>query len=364
MLTESDAYFMAQAMQLAKRGRYTTDPNPRVGCVLVKNGSIIGQGWHQRAGMPHAEIEALRDVDNARGATAYVSLEPCSHQGKTPPCCDALIEAGVGKVVAAVEDPNPLVAGRGLAKLRAAGIETDCGLMDSAAIELNRGFFHRMRTGKPFVVSKMAMSIDGRTAMASGESQWITSKQSRLDVHRLRASSSGIITSVDTLLADDCQLTARLEDVDVEQPVRVVLDASLRTPLSATMASLPGRSIILTIANDAVKIEALNQEGFEVLNIANDVSLQHVNLEAVLNFLGQEYINEVLIEAGSRLNGALLQADLINELVIYTAPLIIGDNGRGLFSIPEITQLSQAIKVKLKESRPVGPDLKLIFTVK
>ena len=246
MSARQDAFYMARAIQLAKRGRYTTDPNPRVGCVLVRDDIIIGEGWHVKAGLGHAEVEALKNVLDAQGATAYVTLEPCSHHGKTPPCCDALITAGIKRVVAAMQDPNPRVSGRGLENLRAAGIEVSCGVLQEDAIALNRGFIKRMTENRPFVRSKLAMSLDGRTAMASGESKWITSTEARTDVHRLRAESSAILTGINTVLSDDPALNARV-DFDVMQPIRVVLDSGLSMPVTAQMAKLPGRSLVLTM---------------------------------------------------------------------------------------------------------------------
>ena len=259
---------MAKAINLARKGRYTTDPNPRVGCVLVRDDVVIGEGWHVKAGQGHAEVEALKNTPDAKGATAYVTLEPCSHQGRTPPCCDALIKAGVSRVVAAMQDPNPLVSGRGLEKLKAAGIEVVSGILQEDAQALNRGFIKRMTDNRPYVRSKLAMSLDGRTAMASGESKWITSDKSRADVQRLRAESSAILTGISTVLADDPALNARI-DGDVLQPVRVVLDTHLNMPVSAQMAKLPGRSLILTCAEDQQKQQALQQAGFEVYQLAS-----------------------------------------------------------------------------------------------
>ena len=328
MSARQDAFYMARAIQLAKRGRYTTDPNPRVGCVLVRDDVIIGEGWHVKAGLGHAEVEALKNVRDAQGATAYVTLEPCSHHGKTPPCCDALITAGVKRVVAAMEDPNPQVSGRGLEKLKAAGIEVSCGVLQEDAIALNRGFIKRMTENRPFVRSKLAMSLDGRTAMASGESKWITSAEARADVHRLRAESSAILTGINTVLADDPALNARV-DFDVVQPVRVVLDSGLNMPVTAQMAKLPGRSLILTIAEDDHKQQALQAAGFEVYKLAGKNA--RLDLQAVMDFLAQQQINELLVEAGPVLNGALLAEGLVDEWVVYMAPSILGDQGRGLF---------------------------------
>lgn len=359
MTAAQDAFYMARAIQLAKLGRYTTAPNPNVGCVLVKDGQIIGEGWHKRAGQGHAEVEALKTVANAHGATAYVTLEPCSHHGKTPPCCDALINAGVRRVVAAMQDPNPLVAGQGLARLQAAGIEVVCGVLAEDAHVLNRGFIKRMTEGRPFVRSKLAMSLDGRTAMASGESQWITSAESRADVQRLRAESSAILTGIGTVLADDPSLTARVDD-EVLQPVRVILDSQLNTPVTAKMATLQGRSIILTCSTDTDKQHRLQQAGFEIYGLSE--AQGRLDLSTVMPFLASLQINDVLVEAGAVLNGALLQHDLIDETIIYMASCVLGDQGRGLFHLPVLQTMADKKTLKLRDVRQVGADLKLTLT--
>ncbi|MFI3136875.1 MAG: bifunctional diaminohydroxyphosphoribosylaminopyrimidine deaminase/5-amino-6-(5-phosphoribosylamino)uracil reductase RibD [Methylococcaceae bacterium] len=356
---QQDAIFMARAIQLARLGRYTTDPNPRVGCVLVKDAQIIAEGWHARAGQGHAEVVALQQIETAQGATAYVTLEPCSHFGKTPPCCDALIAAGVARVVVAMQDPNPLVAGAGLKKLQAAGITVDAGLMQCDAEQLNRGFIKRMRTGLPFVCTKLAMSLDGRTAMASGESKWITSSQAREDVQRLRAASSAILTGINTVLSDDPALNARV-DFPVTQPVRVVLDSRLAMPVHAKMGALPGRSLILTGSIDQVKIKALQAVGFEVHTLP--LKNARLDLTAVLVFLGQQQINDVLVEAGATLNGALLAEGLLDEGVVYMAPSIMGDAGRGLFSMPQLQRMLDKKNVQWQDVRRVGADLRLTIT--
>ena len=354
-----DTFYMARAIQLAKKGRYTTDPNPRVGCVLVRNGEIIGEGWHAKAGFGHAEVEALKNVQDAHGATAYVTLEPCSHHGKTPPCCDALITAGVSRVVVAMQDPNPLVSGRGLEKLKAAGCEVSCGVLQDDALALNRGFINRMTAKRPFVRSKLAMSLDGRTAMASGESQWITSAEARIDVHRLRAESSAILTGINTVLADDPALNARVT-WEVVQPVRVVLDSALNMPVTAQMAKLAGRSLILTCSQDEQKRQALQTEGFEVYRLADKNG--RLDLHAVMAFLAQEQINELLVEAGSILNGALLAEGLVDEWVVYLAPCILGDQGRGLFTVPGLQSMADKKNLHIADVRQVGPDVKLTLT--
>jgi diaminohydroxyphosphoribosylaminopyrimidine deaminase/5-amino-6-(5-phosphoribosylamino)uracil reductase len=357
--SKQDAIYMARALSLAKNGLYTTDPNPRVGCVLVRDNKIIAEGWHSRAGQGHAEVEALKTITDAKNATAYITLEPCSHYGKTPPCCDALIKAGVSRVVVAMQDPNPLVAGQGLKKLQAAGITVDCGLLQADAEQLNRGFIKRMLTGKPLVRSKLAMSLDGRTALANGESKWITSGEARVDVHRLRAESSAILTGINTVLADDPSLNARLE-VEVLQPIRVVLDSQLKMPVTAKMASLAGESWILTCSENQQKKQALEQAGFKVFLLPEKNS--RIDLNAVFDFLGQQQINEVLVEAGSILNGALLEADLVDEWIIYMASCVLGDNGRGLFTLPNLQTMADKKVLQLKQVRQIGVDLRLRLT--
>ena len=359
MSTRQDALYMARAIYLAKKGRYTTDPNPRVGCVLVRNDVIIGEGWHVKAGLGHAEVEALKNVQDAQGSTAYVTLEPCSHHGKTPPCCDALIKAGLSRVVVAMQDPNPLVSGRGLEKLKAAGIEVSCGVLQEDAQTINRGFIKRMTENRPFVRSKLAMSLDGRTAMASGESKWITSAEARADVHRLRAESSAILTGINTVLADDSALNARVA-WDVLQPVRVVLDSRLQMPVTARMTNLEGRSLILTCSQDKRKQQTLQEAGFEVYKLPEKNG--RLDLHAVMGFLAQQQINELLVEAGSVLNGALLAEGLVDEWVVYMATCILGDQGRGLFSMPGLQNMADKKSLNLRDFRQVGSDLKLTLT--
>ncbi len=356
-----DSNYMAKAIQLATQGRYTTDPNPRVGCVLVKNGAIIAEGWHAWAGQEHAEINALAKTRDALASTAYVTLEPCSHQGQTPPCCESLIKAGVARVVTAMEDPNPLVAGTGLELLRAAGIKVECGLQKEEARALNPGFIKRMETGIPYVTSKIAMSLDGRTALASGESKWITSAAARKDVHRMRAASSAILTGINTVLADDPGLDARLnEDVDVLQPHRIVLDSTLKMPATVKMLKLSGSCIILTSVNKPIKQQQLEQAGFQVFQLPADID-GRVNLDEVMSFLGTLKINEVLIEAGAVLNGELLAKNLVDQWVIYMAPTILGDRGRGVFTLSEIKAMADRKDFIMADFRKIGPDLRLKF---
>lgn len=357
-LAKDDAAFMARALELARLGLYTTDPNPRVGCVLVKDGQVIGEGWHVQAGQGHAEVQALKTVADARGATAYVTLEPCSHHGRTPPCCDALIHAGIRRVVAAMQDPNPLVSGRGLARLQAAGCEVTVGVLEADARQLNRGFIKRMTGHGPLVRSKLAMSLDGRTACASGESKWITSAAARADVQRLRAASSAILTGVNTVLADDPALTARV-DVPVTLPIRVVLDSRLQTPPTAQLATLPGRSLILTCSDDAAQQQVLQAAGFEVHRLPDQQG--RLALPAVMDFLAAQQVNEVLVEAGAILNGALLAENLLDEMIVYMAPSILGDQGRGLFHLPDLLTMADKKTLKLVDVRQVGGDLRLVF---
>lgn len=356
-----DHAYMARALQLARRGLYTTQPNPRVGAVVVKDGRVIAEGWHRRAGGPHAEIEALRAAgEAARGASVYVTLEPCCHHGRTPPCTEALIRAGVARVVAAMEDPNPRVAGQGLARLAAAGIAVDCGLLEGEARALNPGFIQRMRRGRPWVRVKLAASLDGRTAMASGESRWITGEAARADVQRLRARSGAVLTGIGTVLADDPQLNLRLGPAELgiegeaPQPLRVVLDPELLTPPSARLLSLPGRVLVLGARGDARRRRALEAAGAEVALVAGVPG--GLDLAAVMEALAAREVNEVHVEAGSILSGALLEAGLVDELVIYLAPHLMGNDARGLFHLPGLERMDQRIELEIVDVRTVGRD--------
>lgn len=348
---------MGRALQLARRGLYSTDPNPRVGCVLVKNDAVVGEGWHQVAGEPHAEIHALQDAGlEARGATTYVTLEPCCHHGKTPPCSDALIQAGVARVVAAMQDPNPQVAGEGLQALGSRGIAVDSGLMQAEAEALNPGFIKRMRNGRPYVRGKLAMSMDGRTALASGESKWITSDAAREDVQRLRARSSAIMTGVGTVLADDPSLTVRMDGVE-RQPLRVVLDTHLSMPSTAKMLGLPGRTIVMTADESQDGADALRDAGAQV--VAVGMRNNSVDPGAVLDYLGQQEINEVLLETGATLSGSLLRDGLIDELVIYMAPILMGHEARPLFHLPGIDTMDKKLQLDIQDIRKVGVDWRI-----
>lgn len=351
-----DARYMTRALALARQGLWSTDPNPRVGCVIVHHGEIVGEGWHQFAGEAHAEVHALEIAgERARGGTAYITLEPCNHFGRTPPCSEALIRHGLKRVVAAMEDPNPLVAGKGLKRLEEAGITAQSGLLTRDAEDLNPGFIRRMRTGKPWIRSKIGMSLDGRTAMASGESQWITGPEARQDVHRLRARSSCIVTGSGTLLADDPAMTARPIDVQhsLRQPKRVLLDSQLRCPRNARFFREEfGDYRILTC-------QAPKPEHAKSTHQLPASALGGIDLDAVMEWLGQQGFNEVLFECGATLNGALLSAGLVDEWVIYMAPRILGNQGRGLFHLPGLEHLSDAPRLKLAECRQVGQDLRM-----
>ncbi len=361
---------MAHALRLAERGLFTTDPNPRVGCVLVHGDRLVGEGWHRKAGEPHAERVALAHAGMAaRGATAYVTLEPCAHRGRTPPCSEALIEAGVVRVVAAMTDPNPLVAGRGLAMLREAGIETALGLLEQEAERLNPGFLKRMRCGRPWVRCKLAMSLDGRTAMASGESRWITGAEARHDVQLLRARSTAVATGSGTLLADDPSLNVRLpigtlpsmvEPADLRQPLRVVLDTRLRTPPTARLLRLPGEALVLCGAAARHDAEAaLVAVGAEVVRLPQEGAW--LDLGRVLEVLADRGVNELLVECGPTLSGSLLRAGLIDELLVYMAPHLLGDSARGLVRLPGLERIDQRIGLTLREVRQVGRDLRLTY---
>lgn len=354
---------MARALQLARRGLNGTAPNPRVGCVLVKEGRIIGTGWHRRAGEAHAEINALLDCsEDPAGSTCYVTLEPCSHTGRTPPCSTALIKAGVGSVIAAMADPNPAVAGEGLRRLQAAGIETSAGLLESQAEALNPGFCKRMRSGIPWVRAKLAISLDGRTALAGGESRWITGAAARQDVHRLRARSCAILTGIGTVLMDDPQLTARSEGEPAgRQPLRVVLDSRLQLPADAAVLGQPGRTLVLTTpAAPEKEKSALQENGAEVVVLAGATHAER--LRQALHLLATEYeINEIMVEAGARLNGSLLRAGLVDELVVYMAPLLLGHEARPLFELAGIEGMHERLSLQLLNVRQVGQDLRLVY---
>lgn len=361
-----DTEFMQRALRLAANGLYTTEPNPRVGCVLVQDGAIVGEGWHRQAGGPHAEIEALRAAgERARGATAYVSLEPCCHSGKTGPCSEALIGAGVARVVAAMQDPNPLVAGKGMARLADSGISTEVGLLQGSARELNPGFIMRMQQGRPFVRLKLAASLDGKTAMASGESQWITGEAARKDVQRLRARSGAVLTGIGTVLADDPRLDVRIDGAGlgvehglaVNRPLRVVLDSEAR--LQATAALLQAEGEVLQVTADDTA--TTGSAACERVSVPRDTN--QLDLFAVMDLLAAREINECHVECGATLAGSLLMAGLVDELVLYLAPHIMGDAARGLFAIPGLERMQDRIELDVQDVRMLGRDLRITAAV-
>jgi diaminohydroxyphosphoribosylaminopyrimidine deaminase/5-amino-6-(5-phosphoribosylamino)uracil reductase len=362
--TSQDCGHMARALRLADRGRYTAHPNPVVGCVLVKDDEIVGEGWHKKDGHEHAEINALSSAgDNARGATAYVTLEPCSHHGKTPPCADALIEAGITKVVAALQDPNQEVAGCGLQKLADAGIDVQTGLMQSAAEKLNRGFLKRVTERRPFVRLKLACSLDGAIAMANGESQWITGPSARADVQRMRARSGAILTGIGTVLSDDPSLNVRATDIDTGglQPIRVVLDSNLRMPLAAGMLALPGTTLLCCTGElpDSQGL-ALQSANAEVMSFSAVDG--RVDADEVLQELAVRGVNEVMVEAGPGLSGHLLARDLVDELVIYQAPHIMGSQTMGLVDTPSWEALADRQSLTITDVRRIGGDTRITAT--
>lgn len=348
-----DSQWMGRALELARRGLYTTHPNPRVGCVVVKDGCKVGEGWHVRAGEPHAEVHALREAGaSARGATAYVTLEPCAHTGRTPPCADALVQAGVARVVAAMRDPFAAVDGKGFDKLRAVGISVAYGLLGEEAEELNIGFLHRVRHGRPWIRLKLAISLDGRVAMASGESQWITGPEARRDVHRYRARSDVMLTGVGTVLADDPQLNVRDVDGHERQPARAVLDRLGRTPADAALFHSSGEVMIFRHAGQPVRgavdvTTPLNREGA-------------LDLDFVFAELGRRGFNEVLVECGGTLAGSLMRSGLYDELLVYQAPCLLGHTAQPMATL-DVDHLADRKQLRLVEALSVGDDLRLRF---
>ena len=352
---------MARALRLAERGLHTTQPNPRVGCVLAHGDDIVGEGWHRRAGEPHAEPLALRQAgERARGATAYVTLEPCAHFGRTRPCANALIEAGIARVVAACEDPNPKVAGGGLQRLREAGIEIETGLMREAARELNRGFFSRMERGRPWLRVKLAMSLDGRTALANGESQWITGEPARADVQRWRARSSAILTAAGTARMDDPRLTVRLPDGEAFVPaLRVVLDPRLDA-LQNGAHLLDGSAPTLVLHAPEAKPADDRYAQAELVAVERDAD-GRLDLHAVVRLLAQKQVNELQVEAGPRLCGALVEAGLVDELLLYVAPVLLGDDARPLLALLSIADMAARKSLRMIEQRQIGDDMRLLL---
>jgi diaminohydroxyphosphoribosylaminopyrimidine deaminase/5-amino-6-(5-phosphoribosylamino)uracil reductase len=362
--TGADAQFMARALQLARRGLYSTDPNPRVGCVVVQHDRIVGEGYHVRAGGPHAEVHALEQAGaQAHGATAYITLEPCNHHGRTPPCTDALLKAGVRRVVAAMRDPNVQVSGKGIEALEAKGVAVQIGLMEGQAKELNPGFIERMRNGRPFVRVKLAASLDGRTGLAGGESKWITGEAARADVQRLRARSSAILTGVSTVLADDPRLTVRDDTIgDIgRRPLRVVLDPQLRTPPTAQVLQSPGAALLVAVTDPQQRAPILRAAGAEIVFIPGAGG--KVDLAGLMRHLATREVNEVLVEAGATLCGALVEARLVDELILYYAPYLLGSQERPMFQLPALARMDDRLALEIKDVRAIGRDWRIVATL-
>ena len=357
-----DDRFMAHALRLARRGINTTHPNPAVGSIVVKNGRVVGEGWHQVAGQPHAEILALRQAGKqARGATLYVTLEPCSHHGRTPPCVKAIVKSGIQRVVVAIADPDPRVNHSGISELKGAGLEVRVGPGRAEAGTINRGFLKRVTTGIPWVTLKMASSLDGKTAMLDGESQWITSEAARRDAHQWRAQSSAIMTGVGTVLRDDPNMTARLDGVQ-RQPLRVVLDSNLSTPATAKILSNDGNVLIITSVSGDEPVENRVMDSVEVIRCP--ASRGKVDLHAAMHELGRREMNTVLLEAGPRLSGSMIEQGLVDEVIVYLSPDLLGSRTRGMFDIPGVRHLADRIFLEYRDVVAVGRDLRLTLGVK
>lgn len=370
-----DSEFMAQAIQLAARGMYSTQPNPRVGCVIVRAGEIVGRGWHKFAGGAHAEINALNDAgDSARSGTAYVTLEPCSHKGRTGPCCEALIQAGVKRVVVAMEDPNPLVSGQGIKYLKQHHVEVIVPHMEAQAAYLNIGYVKRHQHKLPFVRCKLAMSLDGRTGLSNGVSRWITGTAARADVQKLRARSCAIVTGIETVLADDPAMTIRKDQLDVadielairKQPLRVVLDSQLRIKPDAAILD-PGDEVIVICREDGnidkTKRDRLCSRGIEVISLPGD-GVKGIDLAAVIRFLADRECNEILFESGAQLAGALISSGLLDEVVIYVSAKFLGHSALPLLKLPEFSSMDQISELEFRDVRRVGEDLRITAVLK
>jgi diaminohydroxyphosphoribosylaminopyrimidine deaminase/5-amino-6-(5-phosphoribosylamino)uracil reductase len=365
MFSATDHEWMSLALQQAELGLYSTSPNPRVGCVIVKDNQIIGQGAHLKAGEAHAEVMALRDAqskypEKIQGATAYVTLEPCSHFGRTPPCADALINAGIQRVVAAMQDPNPEVAGNGLARLSAAGIRVEHGLMEAQARALNTGFISRMLSNKPFVRLKIAASLDGRTALANGESKWITNEYARADVHHWRARSCAILSGIGTVLSDNPHMNVRNLNTN-RQPLRVVVDSALKTPINANILK-DGETLIAYANAPATKIASLEQAGARLIHLPNMDG--KVCLASLMKVLATRGINELMVEAGQKLNGALIAADCVDELLLYYAPVLLGSDAQGMLTIPTLASMQDRIQLNIFDVRQFGSDIRIRANIK
>jgi diaminohydroxyphosphoribosylaminopyrimidine deaminase / 5-amino-6-(5-phosphoribosylamino)uracil reductase len=360
--SQQDAEYIAKAISLAKQGLYTTSPNPRVGCVIVKDMQVIGRGAHFKAGEPHAEVFALREAGtSSQGATAYVTLEPCSHHGKTPPCADALIDAGVKRVVVAMHDPNPLVAGQGVARLRVHGIQVDVGCLADEAADLNLGFIKRMTLGMPYVRAKIAASLDGKTALKNGESQWITGEAARLDVQHWRAQSCAIITGIGTVIADNPQMNVRLANTQ-RQPLRVIVDSHLRVPIDANiLRDIDSQNpVLIAYADDKnQRVNLLKGTGASLLSLPM-VDSDKVDLKALLATLAQQGVNEVLLEAGQGLNGGFMQAGLIDAYILYYAPKWMGQDARGMLGLPEYTNMLSLPALEIFDVSRIGQDVRIL----
>lgn len=357
MFSSTDHACMSQALQLAEKGLFSTTPNPRVGCVVMRDNQVVGRGWHERAGQAHAEINALKQASaTAKNATVYVTLEPCSHHGRTPPCVEALVHAGVAKVIVAMEDPNPLVSGKGCALLRQAGIEVQVGLMEAQATALNIGFVHRMQHKRPWIRLKVATSLDGKTALNNGVSQWITGEAARQDGHCWRARSCAMLTGIGTIKADDPQLTVRHIKTS-RQPLRVVVDSRLELPLDAKLLQ-GGRAIIFSAVSNHEKFAALKDLGATVIEISD--ANGDVDLVEMMRNLADLEVNELLVEAGSKLNGALVKARLADELIMFIAPQLLGNKAQGILNFHELTCLEQKSKLDIQDLRMVGQDIRIV----
>lgn len=355
---DADVSCMDRALELAARGLFTTTPNPRVGCVITRGAQVVGEGWHERAGAPHAEVHALRQAGTAaRGACAYVTLEPCSHHGRTPPCADALIAAGIERVVVALEDPNPQVAGAGIARLRSAGLRVDVGLQAEPASQLNLGFLTRMRRHTPWVRAKVAMSLDGRTALANGASQWITGAAARMDGHRLRAQSCALLTGMGTVRQDNPTLTVRAVPT-ARQPIRIVLDRALETPLDANLLGPQAPTWLVTCNDDGRRARRYEDLGAQVLVVGCTTTGQ-LDLPALLRLLGERQLNEITLEAGARLTGAFLREGLLDEFVFYVAPVLLGEGGAGVIAGTPLTDLAQGHALHIRCITALGPDWRI-----
>jgi len=361
MVRGDDERFMARALYLSRKGINTTHPNPAVGCVIVNDGKVVGEGWHELFGRAHAEINALKQAGkSAAGAIMYVTLEPCSHQGKTPPCVKAIIKSGVCRVVIATEDPNPLVNRSGILELQQAGIDVILGIGQSEAKRINRGFLKRMAIGLPWVTLKIATSLDGKTAMANGESQWITSKHARQDVQKLRASVSAILTGVGTVLRDDPDMNVRLDGTQ-RQPLRIILDTNLSTPENAKIVSGDGNTLIITANTDDSAIDNFREKSVEIFHCPTQGG--RINLQEVMLELGRREMNTILLEAGSQLSGSMLEQGLVDEIIVYMAPDLMGCDARDMFKIPGLECMSDKLKLQYKDVVMVGRDLRLTLTI-